>query len=76
MANFFKANPKKSVILSQVLTLNINKLDVNGCGIGQYKQKSIFVNGTLPNENVDVRLIEQKNKYDRARLVKVNKSSE
>jgi len=76
MANFFKVTPKKPAKLLQALTINISKLDANGCGVGQYQQKPIFVNGTLPNENVDVRLIEQKNKYTRAKLLQVNKPSE
>ncbi|MBL0710558.1 MAG: 23S rRNA (uracil(1939)-C(5))-methyltransferase RlmD [Colwellia sp.] len=55
--------------------INIEKLDMNGCGVGYYQNKAIFVEGCLPKEKVEVRLIEQKNKFSRGRLLKVNSAS-
>lgn len=78
MANFFKENTKKQVNKQskQTNTVTIDKLDLNGCGVGRYQQKPIFVTGSLPSETVDVRIIEQKNKYILAKLLNVNKPSE
>ena len=78
MANFFKENTKKPVTTTEKksLTVNVERLDVNGCGVAYHKKKPIFVNGSLPNENVVVQLIEQKNKYARAKLLTINKASE
>jgi len=81
MANFFKENKKKQVNkqsakTKQTNTVIIDKLDFNGCGVGRYQQKPIFVAGSLPSETVEIRIIEQKNKYSLAKLLKVNKASE
>ncbi|MBL4941312.1 MAG: 23S rRNA (uracil(1939)-C(5))-methyltransferase RlmD [Colwellia sp.] len=78
MANFFKATTKKPVQtqLKQRLMVKIDKLDLNGCGVAYYKQKPIFINGSLPNEKVEIQLVEQKNKYARAKLLTINKTSE
>lgn len=78
MANFFKVNTKKSVNTheKQTLTVQIEKLDANGCGVAYCQKKPVFINGTLPNENVDIRLVEQKNKYGIAKLLTINKASE
>lgn len=78
MANFFKENTKKQVNKQskQTTTVTIDKLDLNGCGVGRYQKKPIFVTGSLPNETVEIRIIEQKNKYILAKLLNVNKVSE
>ena len=74
MANFFKAKTKKSIQTQakQKLTVKIEKLDLNGCGVAYYKNKPVFVNGSLPNESIDIQLIEQKNKYARGKLLTIN----
>ncbi|WP_114325426.1 23S rRNA (uracil(1939)-C(5))-methyltransferase RlmD [Candidatus Colwellia aromaticivorans] len=81
MANFFKENTKKQVNkklkkTTQTNTVIIDRLDLNGCGVGRYQQKPIFVTGSLPSETVEIRIIEQKNKYILAKLLNVNKASE
>jgi len=48
---------------------------MNGTGVGTFQKKPIFVDGCLPQESVEVRLIEQKNRYARAKLISVNKAS-
>tara|TARA_R110001583_G_scaffold174519_3_gene328957 strand:+ start:3402 stop:4823 length:1422 start_codon:yes stop_codon:yes gene_type:complete len=77
MANFFKESSKKPIQTQekQTLTVQIEKLDLNGCGVAYCKNKPVFINGTLPNENVDIRLVEQKNKYGIAKLLTINKAS-
>jgi len=81
VANFFKANVKKSSTTKankakQRLTINIDKLDINGCGVGRYQNKPIFVEGSLSKEQVEVLLLEQKNKFSRGKLLKVIEASE
>jgi 23S rRNA (uracil1939-C5)-methyltransferase len=80
MANFFKENTKKQVNKqskqsTQINTVTIDRLDLNGCGVGRYQKKPIFVTGSLPSEMVEIRIIEQKNKYILAKLLNVNKAS-
>ena len=78
MANFFKENTKKQVNKQpkQTSTITIDKLDLNGCGVGRYQKKPVFVTGSLPGETVEIRIIEQKNKYILAKLLNINKASE
>jgi 23S rRNA (uracil1939-C5)-methyltransferase len=70
MANFFKATAKKQQ-LGQEAKIKITRLDINGCGVGQYNKKPIFIDGVLPEEVVQVKIIEQKNKYSRGKLIEV-----
>jgi len=78
MANYFKAKPKKNIKLPQV-KLIIKRLDNNGVGVAeltakpQEKQQKtpVFVAGALPHEKIKAQLIEQKNKYAKAKLLEV-----
>ena len=70
MANFFKVTAKKQQ-LGQAVKLKITRLDINGCGVGQYNKKPIFIDGVLPDEVVQLKVIEQKNKYSRGKLIEV-----
>jgi 23S rRNA (uracil1939-C5)-methyltransferase len=75
MANYFKAvvKPKTS---NQRLTVTIDKLDMNGVGVARWQNKPIFIAGALPHEVVEVQIIEQKNKYARAKLISISKKNE
>ena len=70
MANFFKATAKKQQ-LGQEAKIKITRLDTNGCGVGQYNKKPIFIDGVLPDEVVQVKIIEQKNKFSRGKSIEV-----
>jgi len=81
MANFFKENTKKKVNkqsnnIKQSDRVIIDKLDLNGCGVGRYQNKPIFVAGSLPSEVVEVRITAQKNKYTLAKLLNIKKTSD
>ena len=77
MANFFKVNTKKPAKTQekQKLTVTIDRLDLNGCGIAYLKNKPVFINGTLPSESVEIKLVDQKNKYALAKLLTIKKAS-
>ena len=70
MANFFKVT-KQNKATGQVLTVKVERLDHNGCGVAQHKKKPLFIPETLKGEVVEVRLIEQKNKFAKGKLLKV-----
>ncbi|WP_159818626.1 23S rRNA (uracil(1939)-C(5))-methyltransferase RlmD [Colwellia sp. 20A7] len=78
MANFFQVSNKKSVKAQekQKLTVKVERLDSNGCGVAYYQSKPVFIHGTLPNENVDAKVVEQKSKYTLAKLLTINKASQ
>jgi 23S rRNA (uracil1939-C5)-methyltransferase len=75
MANFFKAETKATVS-NQRLRVCIDKLDMNGVGIARWKNKPLFIAGALPSEVVDVKIVEQKNKYALAKLISIEKPSD
>jgi len=75
MANFFKASPKKSQV-HQHLTLTVNRLDPQGCGVAFQNKKPIFIEGALPNETVEVKVYEQKSKFSKAKLLRVITASD
>ncbi len=74
MANFFKATAKKQGA-TQRITVKIDRLDLNGCGVAKFKNKPVFIAGSLPGEEVEATLFEQKNKYSRAKLVNIKNVS-
>lgn len=77
MANFYQVNPKKSINnqVKKNITVNIEKLDLNGCGVAYYQKKPVFIQGALPSENVDIQIVEQKNKYSTAKLITICKAN-
>jgi len=75
MANFFKPSAKRKQS-GQEIQIKINRLDSNGTGVGMHQKKPVFVDGALPNEIIKAKLIEQKNKYARAKLISVETASE
>lgn len=75
MVNFFKASTKKQT-LGQKLTVAIERLDLNGCGVARHQNKPIFIAGALPGEQVEVQVYEQKSKYFRGRLLSVNSENQ
>ncbi|MEZ9196607.1 23S rRNA (uracil(1939)-C(5))-methyltransferase RlmD [Shewanella sp. 10N.286.54.B9] len=75
MAQFFKAKPNRSKQLSSKLSLNVTQLDHLGAGIAHHQGKIVFINGALPGETVQVQLTEQKKKFSRAKLLKVETAS-
>jgi len=75
MANFFKAVVKPQSA-KQRLIVNIDKLDMNGVGVARWKNKPLFITGALPNERVEVKIIEEKSKYARAKLIAINHQSD
>ncbi|MGS0679688.1 23S rRNA (uracil(1939)-C(5))-methyltransferase RlmD [Shewanella sp. 125m-7] len=75
MAQFFKAKPNRSKQLSSKLSLKVTQLDHLGAGIAHHDGKIVFINGALADETVSVQLTEQKKKFSRAKLLKVDKVS-
>lgn len=53
----------------------IKKLGINGEGIGYINKKICFVNGALPEEEVEIEIVEQKPKYYKGVITKVIKPS-
>ncbi len=64
-------------ILSQNKTFNIDitGLTHEGQGVGKIEGFVVFVDGVLPGENVDIKIVKQTKSYAVGRLVKINKSS-
>ena len=72
----FYTPPKKQNLLNKTLDLTITRLDQNGCGVAEYKKRSVFIENTLPCEKVQVKVIEQSSKYIKAKLIKLNSISD
>ncbi len=75
MAQFFKAKPNRSNKLSAKLALSVTQLDHLGAGIAQHQGKVVFVPGALPGETVTAQLTEQKKRYAKAKLIKIDTPS-
>ena len=74
MANFFKAQTKKQTVSATVIA-TIKRIDLNGNGVAQWKNKPLFVAGALLEEEVEIKIVEQKSKYARGHLLNVIKPS-
>lgn len=62
-------NQAKPVLLS------IEKMGINGEGIGYIEQKPVFVDGAFPGEQVNIEITQQEKTYSKARLIRVEKPS-
>ena len=65
-------------VLSQNKTfkIDITGLTHEGQGVGKIEGLVVFVDGVLPGENVDIKIVKQTKSYAVGRLIKINKSSE
>jgi len=57
---------------NQSILLTIKRLGINGEGIGYYKRKAVFVPGTIPPEEVIVRIKEVSPTYATGEAIKFN----
>ncbi|HSX03678.1 MAG TPA: 23S rRNA (uracil(1939)-C(5))-methyltransferase RlmD [Rhabdochlamydiaceae bacterium] len=57
--------------MKEFITLTIERLGINGEGIGHLNGYTIFAPGALPGEKVSVRLTEKKSRYAHAELVEI-----
>ena len=69
----YKNNQQKENNIT--LQLMIQKLGINGEGIGYYQRKPIFIKGALPYELVEVKITSFKKTYGYGELVKIIKPS-
>lgn len=56
---------------NQIITLSIHNNGSSGEGVGSYYGYTVFVDGALPGEQVEVQLVECKKNYGKGRLIKV-----
>lgn len=55
--------------------IDIIDIGINGEGIGKIDNFTIFVDGALPNETVNIKIIKVKKNYSYGKLIKIIKSS-
>lgn len=60
----------------QKIVVTIKRLGINGEGIGYYKRKIVFIPKALPGEVVLASVTEAKEKYAKARLLKIKQESQ
>lgn len=57
------------------MKLKIERMGINGEGIGYLNKQPVFVDGALSGEEVDVKIVDRQNRFCRAELVKVLEKS-
>ena len=57
------------------MEIKIDRLGVNGEGVGSIEGKICFVDGALPNEVVDIRILQDKHKFTRAQIASIQQKS-
>lgn len=57
------------------MRIKIEKTGINGEGIGYWQQKPIFIQGALPQEEVEIIDIQEQDRFSSAKLVRVVKAS-
>jgi 23S rRNA (uracil-5-)-methyltransferase RumA len=61
--------------LGQRLAVKIERMGINGEGIGYFKRRLIFVAYGLPDEELTVEITENQRNFSRARIVTIDKKS-
>ncbi|MFR9702064.1 23S rRNA (uracil(1939)-C(5))-methyltransferase RlmD [Aeromonas sanarellii] len=69
MAQFFK--PQKKSTQPQRIEFTIDSLDHHCVGVGRHQGKAIFVEGALPGERIQARIIDDKKHYAHGTLQQV-----
>lgn len=67
------AKKSQKTTASQVVT--IQNLDYQGLGVAKINGKTWFVENALPSEQVEIRVLEEKRQYGRAKAVKILQKS-
>lgn len=75
MAEFFKASRKNSAKNKIIKNVRVEKLDHQGLGIAYFQDNPLFVEGGLPEELLDVQILESKKRYSKGLLTKINQAS-
>ncbi|XOK60287.1 23S rRNA (uracil(1939)-C(5))-methyltransferase RlmD [Paenibacillus elgii] len=57
------------------IVVTIKRIGINGEGVGYYKRKAVFIDGTLPEEVVKATVTKVEPSYITAKLVEVEKAS-
>ncbi|MFH5181242.1 23S rRNA (uracil(1939)-C(5))-methyltransferase RlmD [Paenibacillus sp. TAB 01] len=57
------------------IVVTIKRIGINGEGVGYYKRKAVFIDGTLPDEVVKATVLKAEAKYMTARLDEIEKKS-
>ena len=57
------------------INISIDRLGINGEGVGHWQGYTIFVEGALPGENIVAEIYERRKNFARARLVKILQNS-
>jgi 23S rRNA (uracil1939-C5)-methyltransferase len=60
---------------NQILKINIQDIGVHGEGIGRYEGYTLFIDGGLPGEEVEVKVVKVGKKYGFAKLIHTIKPS-
>lgn len=76
MALFYSEKIAKKVKKSTACkTVKIQSLDYQGLGVAKIDGKTWFVENALPSESVEIKVIDEKRQYGRAKAVKILKKS-
>ncbi|WGE32368.1 23S rRNA (uracil(1939)-C(5))-methyltransferase RlmD [Actinobacillus genomosp. 2] len=70
-----KQQTKKSAKTTACPPVTIQSLDYQGLGVAKIDGKTWFIENALPNEQVEIRVLEEKRQYGRAKAVKILKPS-
>jgi 23S rRNA (uracil1939-C5)-methyltransferase len=60
---------------NQKINTTIKRIGINGEGVGYWHQYTVFIDGALPGEVVQARVIESKKRYGRGRLTVIDNPS-
>ncbi|WP_150539962.1 23S rRNA (uracil(1939)-C(5))-methyltransferase RlmD [Actinobacillus vicugnae] len=70
-----KQQAKKSTKTTASAPVTIQSLDYQGLGVAKINGKTWFIENALPNELVEIRVLEEKRQYGRAKAAKILKKS-
>jgi len=75
MAQFFKASPINSAKNRILKNVKVEKLDHQGRAIAFFQNKPLFIDGGLTGESLDIQIIENKKRYSKGQIKKINQAS-
>ncbi len=58
------------------MKVKVERMGINGEGIAFHNRQPIFIDGALPNEVVDIKIIDKQRKFSRGQIIKVVERSD
>ena len=71
--NEYESRNNMVLKVNDVILITIKRIGINGEGIGYYRRLAVFVQGALPGEEVEVKIVQRMEGHAVGEIVRIKK---